>query len=610
MLLIIQEKSDIIVKVNHFANSRRNFLIMKKILSLVLALFMLLPLMAGCTTLVKVDDSYDKGAIIDMYLGEEVFNFDPQVSLTDDAMLRVFSLIYEGLTTIGENGKWQNAIMKNYVIEKDEDGEFSILVYLKDSRWTDGRTVQASDFVYSWKRILDPDRKNESASLLYDIKNAREIKMGDATIDDLGASAVDTYTLQIEFERKIDLDRFFENCASVALVPLREDAISRYGDDMWAKKTTNIITNGPFCPKEIVYGQTLRLERSNYYYLLKDKNEHLDKYVVPYRLLTKYSEGSAEAQLDAFESGSIFYIGSLPLSARADYVKKATVSDMMVTHTYVFNTNNPLLNNADVRKALSMAIDRNEIVSILTFAKPATGYIPYKVFDTTKGTSFRKTGGDLISSAADLEGAKALLKSAGVTEGAISIAVRDNEADRAVADYIAGVWNQLGFNAEVNVVKTSPNPNDMETRIDEFQELYNSGDFDVIAIDMTMLSTNAFNALSQFATSFSGNGVDMNSDDYELYGHISGYSSDEYNALIETAYTASTRTSEAEALHEAEKMLINDMPVMPVVFLQDAYLVSGELSGIKSDYFGVRNFNDTKLKNYMTYKAATDTGEE
>ena len=588
---------------------------MKKVLSLVLAMLMVVSVVAGCTTLEKDPSDpegkkYDKGAIIDMYLTTEIYNFDPQLSITDDAQLKIFRLIYEGLTTIDENGKWQSTGMKSYKIEKDTSEQFSILVTLNSNKWSDGRTVQASDYVYAWKRLLDPDSTSEASSLLFDIKNARDVKMGDATIDDLGIAAVDTYVLQIEFETKVDLDQFFENCSSIALVPLREDVITRYGDDVWAQKATTIVTNGPFCPKDITYGNTLRLERSSYYYINQDKDEKLDKYVIPYRLLTKYSEGNAEAQLSSLLNGKIYYDGEIPLSQRAQYASSAVVTDMMTTHTYVFNTKNELFAKPEVRRALSMAIDRNQIVSLITFAKPATGYIPYKVFNTTSGTSFRDVGGNVISASADASGAKSLLSSAGVNGGSFTLKVRDNEVDVAIANYVAGVWGDLGFNVTVEAVKASPNPNDSTIFVDTFQKAYDNGDFDVIGIDMNMLSADAFGALSQFATKFSGNGVDMDSETYDLYGHITGYASEDYDALIESAYAEKDRTARATILHQAEEMLMNDMPVIPLVFMQDAYIYTDVLSGIGSDYYATRNFKKTKMKDYMTYKQATANVEE
>ncbi|MBE6599238.1 MAG: hypothetical protein E7638_07340 [Ruminococcaceae bacterium] len=589
---------------------------MKKALSLILAAIMSASVLAGCTTL----EGDDKGAIIDMYLTTEVYDFDPQSSIIDDAQLKALRLCWEGLTTIDENGKWQKALMKNYSVEVDDGESFSIIVNLKDTRWSDGRTVQAADFVYSWKRLLEAEAPHEAAALLYDIKNARDIKMGDATIDDLGVAAVDTYVLQIEFEEKIDLTRFFENCSSLALVPLREDVITRYGEDVWGKKAATIVTNGPFQPRELTEGKDgedgdaiMRLERSAYYYLDPEKEEALDKYVIPFRLLTNYSTGDASAQLAAYEEGKIFYNGEIPMDKRAELKDSAVITDMMTTHTYVFNTKNPLFEKAEVRRALSMALDRVTMAEIAVYADPAAGYIPGKVLDTAKGTSFRQVGGELISAQADAAGAKALLQSAGVTGGSFTITVRgDNPVDLALADYVKGVWTGLGFDVTVEAAEVDPEGayvDDDYYAVDDHQAKYDSGEFDVIAIDMNMLSPDAFGALAQFSAVFSGNGVDMNSETYDVYTHVSGYSDADYDALIESAFAEKDTAKRAEILHQAEAKLLEDMPVCPVIFVKDAYLASDELSGISSDYYGARDFKDTKLKDYMTYKALTETAE-
>ncbi len=586
---------------------------MKKVLALILATVTVLSALTGCTTLVKDKETgkYDKGAVIDMLLTDGVYYFDPQQSITDDSMLKVLSLVFEGLTYIDENGKWQKALMKSYKVDVDDGEKFSILITLNDTRWTDGRTVQAADFVYSWKRLLNPENKNEAASLLYDIKNARACKTGDMTVDDIGVYAVDTYVLEVQFEGKIDLDQFFENCSSIALVPLREDVVTRYGDDEWAMKSTSIITNGPFALKEISYDDTVRLERSTYYYLSAEGDEHLDKYVIPYRLMQNYHVGDVDAQFDAYLAGESLYDGVIPLDKRAEYKDKATVTDMMVTHTYVFDTTNPLFEKSDVRRALSLAIDRNEIVNIITFAKPATGYVPYKVFDADRKSEFREVGGELISASANIDEAKRLLASAGVDGGSFTLTVRNKEVDVAIAEYVAGVWGDLGFDVEIEAVDAKIKIEDKMTISDDiFQTKYDEGDFDVIAIDMTMLAPDAYTALSQFALEFSGNGVDMNSDTYDLYAHVSGYNSAEYNALIDSVYSTLDRAERAELLHDAEEMLIEDMPVIPLVFLQDAYVAIGDLKNLDSTYYGIRDFKDTELKNYMDYKDVTAEEDE
>ena len=599
---------------------------MKKIISLLLAALTLAAVLSGCTTLKKLEDgTYDRGAVIEMYIAEEVYNFDPQIAVTDENMLKVMSLLFEGLTRLDSNGKWTKALMKDYEIRANDRDGYSVLITLNKTKWTDARTVQAIDFVNSWKRVLDPNNSCEAASLLFDLKNAREIKRSDegVTVDDLGVSAVDTYTLKLTFRNSdVDLDRFFRNCASIALVPLREDIIARYGDK-WAMKTTSICTNGPFALREMQTGGVVRLERSGHYYRDPDKDKYYDKYVIPYKLITDYSIGNAEKQVAAFEKeesddegSKLFYLGNIALSKRVEYKNKATVVDMPVTSSYFFNTKNSIFSNPDVRRALSLALDRNHVVELLTFAKAATGYIPYGAVNDTAKSSFRNAGEDLIAAGANMDEAKSLLSKAGVRGGSFTITVRKNsEADIAVAEYAAEVWGSLGFTVRIDQVGTSvfavtEGEGDSATTtlytIDDFQEKYQSGDFDVIAVDVTMPSVDAFSVLSQFSDEFSGNGVDMESGNYEIHGHVTGYSNPEYDALIEKIYEETNASERAKLLHEAEKMLLDDMPVCPIVFLQNAYVSSGILSGFKTDRYGLVDFRKVKMKDYMKYKPSED----
>ena len=566
---------------------------MKRMISLMLCAVMLLGVLSACTTLEKGD----KGMVINVYIATELFDFDPARHFNDDAMVKIYDLIYEGLTDLDENGKWKKALMKEYeIIGNAEDG-YSMLITLNNTRWSDGRTVQAADFVYAWKRILSVDYHSEAATLLYDVKNAYEGKQGDVSIDDVGIAAVDTYVIQVDFVSEINVDNFFQKLASPALVPLREDIVDR--DTYWATQTATIATNGPFAIKEINKGGVLRLERSVQYYLNPEaENQALDTYVIPYKMLNDYSVTDVIAE---FEAGKLFYVAEIPLASRAEYKKEAKVTDLLATHTYCFNTNNELFKDARVRRALSMALDRNEIVNIVTFAKPATGLIPEKVFNTTAKTSFRKEGENLIASTADVAGAKALLQQAGVTSGSFSIAIRQNEVDRAVADYVKGVWESLGFKVTVEEIKPKKLIDYDRAYADTFAVKYETGNFDVIAIDAQMLSADPFTALAPFAAAFSGNGVDMNSANYDLYPHVTGYNSEAYNSLIASAYAEKDASARAAILHEAEKLLMEDMPIVPLFFMQDAYLIHDDLSGYKSSYFGSRDFKGMKLKNYMDY---------
>ncbi len=570
---------------------------MKRVLALLLSAVMLMGVLASCTTLAEGD----KGMIIDIYLTAEVLEFDPAHAYNDDGMVKVLDLIYEGLTNLDEKGKWEKALMDEYKLQgNDEDGWY-LLITLNSTKWSDGRTVQAEDFVFAWKRIMDPSFPCEAASLLYCLKNGLDVKMGDASVDDLGIIAVDTYTLKIEFEKKPDLNAFFTATASTALVPLREDQVSR--DEDWARQATTVVCSGPFNLKAYTYGREMVLERNSYYYLdVSDMDQPQDTYVIPYRLITNYDWGYEDAQLKKFNEGKLFYLGDIPLENRAEYKDRADVTDEMATYSYVFNTENELFDDARVRRALSMAIDRNELVNIITYAKAATALVPYKVFETKAGTSFRDKGGDILSSTADVEGAKALLKEAGVNGGSFAISIRQDTVDRAVAKYVKSVWEDLGFDVKVTEIRpVRVDSEDKVAYVDVFTQNYMNGEFDVIVSDMQMVSPDAFTALAPFALKFSGNGVDMDSETYDLYGHVSGYQNEAYDALIQKAYEADTAADRAAALHEAEALLLSDMPVVPLFFMQDGYLAHEGLSDYKSTYFANRDFKRMQLKNYTDY---------
>lgn len=584
---------------------------MKRVLSFVLCVVMVVCTFASCSTL----EEGDRGAIVTMYLTDEIYDYDPILAYTDAAAAKILSLVYEGLTRLDKDGNWEKAMMDSYkVIEPDseEDG-YRIQINLRSNKWSDGLAVQANDFVYAWKRILEPTTACEAASLLYDIKNARQIKMGDASVDDLGVYAVETYVLEIEFaEKEVDLDAFFRACASVALVPLRSDKVD--SSDRWSKRASSMVCNGPFVVRGIDVGEELRLERSSYYYRDTESNQALDKYVIPYRLVVKYGYGDKEAQLEHYNSDDLFYMGELPLSAREDYASEATISDSPVTHTYFFNTENELFADARVRRALSMAIDREALAELVVYADPATGLIPHTVFDADGKGDFREEGGDILATTADLSQAQSLLREAGVTRGSFSITVRDTEVDLAIAEYVANVWEELGFTVRVESLAPELEPteeaNQSDTYKDLFMEAYEAGDFDVIALDYQMLSSDAFSALAPFAAQFSGNGVDMESPDYDVFSHITGYNSEDYSAVIEEAYAAGSDSSaKTEKLHEAEALLMEDMPVMPLLFLQDAYIYKDDvLSGIKDTYWG-RDFRRMKMHDYMEYKESIEAAE-
>ena len=665
-----------------------------RVLAAVLCAVMLLGTLTGCGS------SDEKGAYINIYLGAEVRSWDPAIGFTDSAAVKYFSLVYEGLTKYDDNGKVINADAKNIEVKTNSDGELYMEIDI-DGDWSDGRPVSANDYIYSFKRILDPDFSSPAKSLLYPIKNARKIINGECTIDDLCIYAPMTKTLQIFFEDpNYDTDSFLENLASLALVPVREDMVAVY--DNWDKIAIDIQTNGPFTVKTMdttAEGGQLILERNKYY----QKTSHniflndsvLTKYITPYRLVVNYGYKDKESDTtydqvmgyadreEAFnydgDSGeAITTSGGVTLDSADDQIfylsnlrgdtelKKVKTSELMSTYCYYFNTNKAPFDKAEVRQALSMAIDREAIAALYYGAVPATGFVPHAVTYSSRKNTFREEVGEILNVAGDIDGAKALLKSAGVSSGSFTLTYRDINRNGEIAEAVKAAWEQLGFkvklegldyedymqrmtlyvegvsnvfskeveNEETGLNETkyymvekeegklidadsaSKNGTDITDQIvgnnsyalkEKSEEPNSYYDFDVIGLDYQSLNADPFYTLAPFAPDYSGNAVMTQYNDYESRTHMTGYNSNKFNELIDQAYAAATREEAAPILAEAEKQLLQDMPVCPVIFNTDSYVIGSGLSKCKfTTAYGNRDFSKAKLKNYMNYYPASE----
>lgn len=569
---------------------------MKKIIAVLLTILTVLPMLAGCS---GGDGKNKIGPTIPVYISGEVTNFDPAYGNLDQTSQKIMSLLYEGLFKYDSNGKVVKAQAKSVkILDKPSKGYYAMEITLKNTGWSDGIPVQASDYIYAWKRILESDFRGEAANMLFCIKNAKKVHDGDATIDDLGITDVSSRVIRIEFEGPTNYDLFYEYLASPMLVPLREVNVGRFDD--WSSSTTTMVSNGPYAMRAYTAGESMTLQANGYYH----------SKVKAFRLNITFATTKTlddAGVLKRFENGEIVFDGEIPLKKRAELLKakKVTLKDTMSVLSCIFNTETELLSDPDVRRALSLAVDREKIVDILTFAKPAKGLIAEGVFNTTNGkkkASFRDKGEELLNSKAKLSEAQSLLT--GKATGEINLVIRDDEADKAVGEYLKTAWEKLGFTVNVTALTSVPydGPNEITLMDDQYLDAYEQKNFDIILVDYMMFSTDAFGNLASFAVPFAGGAMDMTTGLYELEPHISGYSNPEYDALIAQAYAEKNATKRADLLHQAEKMLMNDMPIMPLVELQSGFLKHKDLQGVKVNYYGMPDFTSATLKNASKYQ--------
>lgn len=586
--------------------------IMKKILALVSAAALLFSALvfSGCA---KKDDE-DKGAIIQMYLSAFPTTLDPtaaEYGSADNAKL--FGLLYEGLYTMNDKGELKKALADEVEYYVDpRDNTLKLEIKLKKSRWSDGIIVDADDFVYSWQRLLDPSSSHSAASLLYPIQNAQNVKEGRCSLNDLGVCAIKDDVLQITFEKDFtNVEYFLRRLASPALVPLREDNATKFDDPenidyLWDASTTIglPLTNGAFKYRRISTG-SIELERNlNYNNVSAGEDNPVDKVVKPYQLITALSEGdSADEQIERFLNGEIFYINlSEADAATIESAGKVTQTAIPSVYTYFFDTTNELFSDARVRKALSIALDRDYINSLTgRKTKAAEGLIPFGVDDTTEKTEFRKEAGNLFVPTGDMETAKALLKEAGVSKGSFTLEYnRDRAYEGAIAEYAKSVWKELGF-----TVRTDGRNAKYIAGLLSGGSLA-SDTAHVVGMDFQCVTPDAYGMLMPFSARYSGSAVDLTEDELTFTaGNITGFSDPAYDAACDAVIAALNNDTRAAALHEAEKLLIDASPVIPLFCNVDIY-ASRELSGIKSDMFGGWNFTKVQQKNYHKYLPVTE----
>ena len=588
---------------------------MKRIVALLLCVLTVLLCATACGK-----NEEDKGAYIRLFLSEPIYDFDPVEAFDNADTLQIVSLLYEGLFEADENGKVQKALADDYTYEVDEkQGTYELFITLKKTSWNDGVELTAAHAAYAFQRLFNPDYSHIATALLYDVKNARAIAKGDMSVDDLGVSVNGT-DLKIEFEYDVDIDNFLQILCSPVLYPVRDD-IAVY-DANWARSTATMKFSGPFIVRSMDYEEKdgFVLERNPYYYRDREKDEKIDKYVTPFRLVADFTT-PIEQQLENFgtkEKGALHYLGNIPIAGRsadafAELFEKGELSASNSPHVYYLNENAEiggvkLFADKAVRQALSLALDREAIAEELVFAKAADALVPESLLNRTdRKATFRDKGESLIATTAKLDEAKALLKNAGINASKFEFSITVSAIDTdhvAAAKLVVNAWKALGFKVTLNELSPVEIINIDEEGKKEHTGVYDlpyknalkSGEFQVIALDLVSTSVDAFGYLAPFATAFSGNAIDM--DTYALVPHVTGYASADYDAKIEAAFAEKKEAARAELLHEAEAMLMEDMPVIPVVYNQNFSLSSKKLGKVSSSFFCNADFTDAKLSGY------------
>jgi oligopeptide transport system substrate-binding protein len=287
---------------------------------------------------------------LDRALDDTPRSIDPQLA-TDVPGQRVLDDLFEGLTTVDIAGKASAAVASSW--ESSADGRTWVFHLRPQARWSNGAPLTAADFVYSWRRVVDPKTGAEYAQGMAAIDNALQIAAGKLPTDALGVEALDAHTLKVRLSGPTPY--LLDLLAQQYTYPVYEPAIRQYGDD-WVRPE-HLVCNGAFVLRENVLGSRITLEKNDKYW--DAAHVHLQR-VIYYILV----DGSA--QVSRFLAGDVDWTDSFPASQRSWL--RSVLGEQVVNSPYFGDymlgmnfTLPPFKDNLPLRQALVLALDREPL---------------------------------------------------------------------------------------------------------------------------------------------------------------------------------------------------------------------------------------------------------
>ncbi|RAL25628.1 peptide ABC transporter substrate-binding protein [Thermoflavimicrobium daqui] len=326
--------------------------------------YMLIFSLVGCSGL-KSGVTEKKGMSKDQVLNLSLFGKVTQLDTMDltSGSLIILNNVMEGLLRLDKNNQAENAIAEEKTISSDK--KTYVFKLRKDAKWSDGKPITAQDFEYAWKRALYPKLKGNAASLFYSIKNAKKYHNGNATEKDVAVKAIDPQTLEVQLEYPDP--NFLDKLASPAFAPVRKDIVKKHGLN-FGKHANTVLFNGPFIVSEWNPSKIV----------LKKNEQYWDRNMVSLEKIEFSLLSNPKKEIDLYMAGKLDIV---PLQHFTEAYRNSPdfleVED--ATTVFInFNQNNPFFANANIRKAVAMAIDRKYITDgvLKNGAKPAASFVP------------------------------------------------------------------------------------------------------------------------------------------------------------------------------------------------------------------------------------------
>ena len=489
--------------------------------------------------------------ILSVQVGPDPETIDPALnSAVDGGNMLLHS--FECLLAVDQNGQLAPGQAESW--ETSEDG-LTWTFHLRDGlKWSDGSDLTANDFVYSWKRVCDPMVAAPYAETVLSMVEGYD-KAIEGDLDALQVAATDNNTLVVTLSAPCS---YFGSLAAFAtLSPVQQATVEANGD-AWATKAETYISNGPFYVSDWVPGSYIMMTKNPYYW----NADAIKLDGIKWNLIE-----DSNAAYSAYQTGEVLMIKDVPteeipsLKENADFY----VDPIIGTYYLSMNIDREPFNNADVRKALSLAIDRDYVANTLmqgTYS-PAGNFMGPGWIDTD-GKQFKDNanGGkeyiDTTNYEADLEEAKQLLADAGYPNGegfpTITYSTNDAGYHKVVAEYLQQAWAELGIDLQVDIVEWA-----------SFTPMRRNGDYDVARNGWVGDYSDPSNMLDLFYSTNGNNDGKFNNADYD--------------AALELSRTTLDAAERSTALHNAEDVLMEEAGCIPVAYYNDFWLQSDKITG-------------------------------
>jgi oligopeptide transport system substrate-binding protein len=474
--------------------------------------------------------------------GQDPDSLDPHLATLVSAGNVLFN-VFEGLVRFHEKTlEPEPAIAEAWEIS--EDG-LEWVFHLREAQWSNGDPVRAEDFVFAWRRMLHPDLAAAYAYMLFPLENAREVNAGDLPPESLGVTADDSRTLRVRLHRPVPY--FLSLLAHWTWFPLHEASLTALGAEtdrtvLWTRPETMVV-NGPFRLKSWRPERELVLERNEHYW-------EADRVRLNGAVFLPHGDPTTEER--AFRSGALHITYTLPRQ-RLNHHRESDSGVLRMDPNlesvgWVVNVRLPDLDRVELRRALSLSLDRTAIAERVLggIRQPAFSHVP-------PGTGGHEPEVLLHE---DLEEAKALLRELGFSE---ENPVRElemilpNRADWVrVAEVMREQWARVGIPVVINSMERST-----------YFARRREGAFDLCFLGWVGDYPDPTTFLSLWLSDAGNN--------------LSGWASEEYDALLDAS--ARDLAQRPQLLRDAEAIVLQELPVIPLVFGTSLYLIDPAVQG-------------------------------